>query len=231
MIRNRLAALMGERGLKITRVAKDTGISRNTITSISQNDSEMIRMETINTLCKYLGVTPCEFYEYEPIDIVFSAYVNHIGYDVVDELTGAFTSINCIYISTVDVEVIMDVEKQQNNSFDLHCSLVEGAKLSLDDPGIFDYGVELKIEFDNNAEKNNFAEETYNKISTSFHQDIYINLINELTTKIREWIIENLPTVEYNIPARQNYTKGIKEYLIIKNLQSDVFKKSYMSHK
>lgn len=231
MIRNRLAALMGERGLKITRVAKDTGISRNSITSISQNDSEMIRMETINTLCKYLGVTPCEFFEYEPTDIVFSAFVNRIGYEVIEELTDVFTSEDYLYVFDIDVEVIMDVKKQQTSSYDLHCSLIEQTKFSLNDPGLFGYGLETKIEFDSISDKNNFIDETYNKISTSFHQDIYNNLTNELTNKIREWIIEDLSKTSFNDIVQQKLNKGIKQYLVIRNLQSDVFKKSYMDSK
>lgn len=74
MIRNRLAVLLAERGLKITQVAKDTGISRNTITSTSQNDGKMIQLETIDVLCQYLNVTPGEFFEYVPMKIKYSAF-------------------------------------------------------------------------------------------------------------------------------------------------------------
>lgn len=74
MIRNRLSVLLAERNLKITRVAKDTGIARSTITSISQNDVKMIQLETINTLCIYLGVTPCEFFEFSEYDVKFSVF-------------------------------------------------------------------------------------------------------------------------------------------------------------
>ena len=69
MIRNRLAELLAERNLRITKVANDTGISRNTITTVAQNNSKMIQMDTINALCKYLGVTHCEFFSYVPFDL------------------------------------------------------------------------------------------------------------------------------------------------------------------
>lgn len=74
MIRNRLNVLLAERNLKITRVSKDTGIARSTITSISQNDVKMIQLETINSLCIYLGVTPCEFFEFSEYDVEFKIY-------------------------------------------------------------------------------------------------------------------------------------------------------------
>lgn len=70
MIRNRLAELLSERQLKISRVANEIpNLSRNTITSTAQNSGKMIQLETINSLCKYLGITPGEFFEYIPYDI------------------------------------------------------------------------------------------------------------------------------------------------------------------
>lgn len=75
MIRNRLSVLLAERNLKITRVAKDTGIARSTITSIAQNDVKMIQLETINSLCIYLGITPCEFFEFSEYDVEFTVFI------------------------------------------------------------------------------------------------------------------------------------------------------------
>lgn len=71
MIRNRLSVLLAERTLKITKVAKETGISRNTITSTAQNDGKMIQLETINALCHYLKITPGEFFSYIPYDFTY----------------------------------------------------------------------------------------------------------------------------------------------------------------
>ncbi|MGH2329289.1 helix-turn-helix domain-containing protein [Streptococcus uberis] len=71
MIKNRLAILLAERQLKITKVAKDTGISRNTITSTVQNDGTMIKLDTIETLCNYLNIEPKDFFEYSPFNFKF----------------------------------------------------------------------------------------------------------------------------------------------------------------
>ncbi|MBD1419893.1 helix-turn-helix transcriptional regulator, partial [Staphylococcus aureus] len=56
MIRNRLSELLSERGLKISRVAKDVKIARSSLTSMAQNDSEMIRYDAIDKLCSYLHI-------------------------------------------------------------------------------------------------------------------------------------------------------------------------------
>lgn len=71
MIRNKLSILLTERGLKATKVANDTGIARSTLSKISSNSSEKIEYSTINTLCKYLRITPSDFFEYSPIDVSF----------------------------------------------------------------------------------------------------------------------------------------------------------------
>ncbi|EME8160232.1 helix-turn-helix transcriptional regulator [Enterococcus faecium] len=71
MIRNKLSILLAERGIKATKVANDTGIARSTLSKITNNSSEKIDYSTINTLCRYLKITPCDFFEYEPFDVSF----------------------------------------------------------------------------------------------------------------------------------------------------------------
>lgn len=73
MIRNRLKELMAESHLKASRVANDIdNLSRNTINSTVNNKGKMIQLETINSLCQYLGVTPDDFFEYLPFDVHIS---------------------------------------------------------------------------------------------------------------------------------------------------------------
>ncbi len=71
MIRNRLKELMDVRGLKATRIANDiNNLSRNTINSTVSNSGKMIQFETVDLLCQYLGVTPKDFFEYLPFDVL-----------------------------------------------------------------------------------------------------------------------------------------------------------------
>ncbi|MEB5927222.1 helix-turn-helix transcriptional regulator [Enterococcus faecalis] len=71
MLRNKLSILLAERGIKATKVSNDTGIARSTLSKINNNSSEKIDYSTINTLCRYLKITPCDFFEYLPFDIDF----------------------------------------------------------------------------------------------------------------------------------------------------------------
>ncbi|HII4525562.1 helix-turn-helix transcriptional regulator [Clostridium perfringens] len=85
MIRCNLAILLAERNLKITKVSKDTGVSRTTLTSLSNNYSQGIQFDTINTLCNYLKVTPEQLISYIPIDIKLT--LNSFNKDSTDLLT------------------------------------------------------------------------------------------------------------------------------------------------
>ncbi len=72
MIRNRLSDLMGQRMLKISQVSKETGIARSTLTPLYYNQSEMIKNDTINKLCKYLKISVEDFFESSFVDIEFN---------------------------------------------------------------------------------------------------------------------------------------------------------------
>lgn len=60
MIKINLAVLMAEREIKISDLAKQTGISRTTLTALYYNQSKGIQWETLDTLCNYLRVKPNE---------------------------------------------------------------------------------------------------------------------------------------------------------------------------
>ncbi|MBU6943332.1 helix-turn-helix transcriptional regulator [Staphylococcus sp. CWZ226] len=76
MIKSRLSILMAERGLKIADLYEDTGISKTTLMAISENTGKGVQYDTIDKLCIYLGVTPCEFFDYAPFQINISQTIN-----------------------------------------------------------------------------------------------------------------------------------------------------------
>lgn len=75
MIRCNLAVLLAERGIKMAKVSEDTGISRTTLTSLSANKCEGVHLNTLNTLCLYLKVSPADILSYLPYDL----QVTHIS--------------------------------------------------------------------------------------------------------------------------------------------------------
>ena len=63
MIRCHFARLMGERKLKISDVARDTGINRGTLTRLYYETAERIELEVLDRLCDYFGVDLPELLE------------------------------------------------------------------------------------------------------------------------------------------------------------------------
>jgi len=53
MIKIHLSTLMGERKLKISDVANDTGINRGTITRLYKETAERVDLDIIEKLCRY----------------------------------------------------------------------------------------------------------------------------------------------------------------------------------
>ena len=84
MIRCNLAVLLAERNLKISKVSKDTGISRTTLTSLNSNYSQGIQFDTMNTLCLYLGIAPEKLINYIPFDITITNFEYSIQNNEID---------------------------------------------------------------------------------------------------------------------------------------------------
>ena len=78
MIKNNFNELVAQRKLKITRISNDTGISRPTLNALTRDDGKGIQYDTLNALCNYFSVTPCEFFSYIPYDIKYN-------FEVIDE--------------------------------------------------------------------------------------------------------------------------------------------------
>lgn len=64
MIKCHLSRLMGERKLKISDVARDTGLHRNTITLLYQETATRVDLDAIDSLCKYFGVGVGDLFEW-----------------------------------------------------------------------------------------------------------------------------------------------------------------------
>ena len=65
MISNKLSRLLGERLLKISKIAKDTGISRTTLTNLYYRRSTAISFDVLDKLCTYLNCRIEDIIEYQ----------------------------------------------------------------------------------------------------------------------------------------------------------------------
>jgi putative transcriptional regulator len=64
VIRCHLSRLMGERKLKISDVARDTGLHRNTITLLYQETANRVDLDAIDALCRYFDASVGELFEF-----------------------------------------------------------------------------------------------------------------------------------------------------------------------
>ncbi|MEW8474193.1 MAG: helix-turn-helix transcriptional regulator [Candidatus Thiodiazotropha endolucinida] len=66
MIRCHLSRLMGEHKMKISDVARETRLHRNTITLLYQETASRIDLEAIDRLCELFDCEICDLLEYVP---------------------------------------------------------------------------------------------------------------------------------------------------------------------
>ncbi len=114
MIKNNFNTLMAERQLKITRVSNDTGISRTTLTALSQEMSKGVQLDTLNTLCTYFNITPGEFFDYLPFDLEYNIEQDTEEEEVPDSEDGIEYTTSCDYILFINMK-----GKNQNKTFEI----------------------------------------------------------------------------------------------------------------
>jgi putative transcriptional regulator len=64
MIKCHLSRLMGERKLKITDLARDTGVNRGTITRLYHETATRIELDVVEALCRYFECQVGDLFEY-----------------------------------------------------------------------------------------------------------------------------------------------------------------------
>jgi DNA-binding Xre family transcriptional regulator len=92
MIISNLPVLLAERKLSITKVSEDTKISRTTLTSLMYNRLQGIQVDTLNTLCFYLGVNPSDVLAFIPYNFSFDKFYMETcaGFTFENEARGSF---------------------------------------------------------------------------------------------------------------------------------------------
>jgi putative transcriptional regulator len=64
-INDNLRIIMAKRFLKLSQVAKETGISRTTLTNIYYSKNKMINLDTLDKLCKYFDCQITDILKFE----------------------------------------------------------------------------------------------------------------------------------------------------------------------
>ncbi|UFH65054.1 helix-turn-helix transcriptional regulator [Clostridium cadaveris] len=165
MIRCNLSVLLAERNIKITQISNDTGISRTTLTSISNNYAKGLQFDTLNTLCNYLKITPNQLISYIPVDIeVKYVYVNNESLEITLEITKNLKKTQC---------------QLTGNCF----KSFTGNKISSLDIYIELYGEELNDYDEDIIKENSIIVNAFKMLTTPFRSDIENDITGEILSK------------------------------------------------
>lgn len=69
MIIVKLSEILGRKKIKISDVMKSTGVTRPTLTSLYYGNSRGINFDTLDSICRYLSITPGELLRFVNLDI------------------------------------------------------------------------------------------------------------------------------------------------------------------
>lgn len=106
MIKSNLAVLMAQREMNISNLSKETGISRNTISSLYNNEAKGIQFETLNKLCDY--------FEVDVNDIISKMYA-HIRLDKITASDDNLVEID-IFLEVQDINTKGTLKVETSNS-------------------------------------------------------------------------------------------------------------------
>lgn len=65
-VRSMLSVRLGERRIKITELARQTSISRGTLTRLYHDEAERVDLDVLNRLCVALDCTVGDLLEFRP---------------------------------------------------------------------------------------------------------------------------------------------------------------------
>ena len=163
MIQSRLSVLMAERGLKIADLYEETGISKTTLMAIAENTGKGVQFDTVDKLCNFLGVTPCDFFDYSPY------IVETQKSDFIEEI-----------LKGIEIKI-----KKQNYEkyFNLDIYVYSGD--SYDIPfkkGEFDYYITLDLQ-----SSDHYTDDEFYKFLSNMNISFRTDFINKLIKEIKLW--------------------------------------------
>ncbi|UXR75716.1 helix-turn-helix transcriptional regulator [Staphylococcus sp. IVB6233] len=221
MIRNRLSDLLGERQIKISNLSLMTGIARSTLTPIYFNQSEMIKIDTINKICMALEVNVDDFFESVNFDIDFFR-----DNDSIDDIIFFIDSNESgIYNFNIDIASICQIHEKHNKYiFDVNFKSTTDTKLDdsviyigEDNKGkdIWSEGISelfYEMEFNDSNDKGTYLEYK-NKLSIG----LQLVLENKIVEFIRNVLLKEFKDYDdnqyFNQP-KQNIEKLLKKVKI-----------------
>lgn len=193
MIKSRLAVLLAERNIKVGQASEDTGIARNTITSLTTDASAGVQFDTINKLCKYLKCTPADFFEYSPIDIKTSLKIKKLSLEDEKANKGKLNlEFNGLLTYSVDfgdrLVTYYSYASISSHEYDDYESELVAINHALPKNKQVDYLID--VYFDGLEDKREFDNAVLDKLTIGFQNKFFEDLKNTVMDKLSETITE-----------------------------------------
>lgn len=126
MIKSNLKVKLAENNIRISKIANDTGISRTTLTALSEGHTKGIQFDTLNKICRYLKIEPADLFVYSPIDII--PKIQSLKLSNVDTY---FYSDNNWYVGNADISTTLFLNiETDSRKFSVECN---GTGIIVDD--------------------------------------------------------------------------------------------------
>lgn len=179
MIKNNFNLLMAERQMKITRISNDTGISRTTLTALSQETNKGVQLDTLNTLCNYFNITPCDFFDYIPYEFSCELIENDMNQE--DEMIYDGDLIYKFYDLFINV---YNNKNEKMYTFSQFCTLISHDSMYLvnNEPEFKTVGL-LKIE-NKTEDKETFLSFIKENMTVQWQQHILVYLEYQIFGKL-----------------------------------------------
>lgn len=216
MIRNRLSELLSERGLKTSRVAKEVKIARSSLTSMIQNDSEMVRVDSIDKLCNYLEISPTEFFEYIPISIDFNFTEPELLMTLLqsERYSNLEVSLSFLFL---ECEFLIDIEYKKNK-YTFDCKI----KLDKITNKLFTNRFMLKIEDENSQNKlRDLIDSLTPGMKNILFKKLNRSLENHLKEPVTNHLKEQIIFPDYGPDDEKEILNALKDAKFI--IDSDIF--------
>ena len=118
MIKSNLKVKLAENNIRISKIANDTGISRTTLTALSEGHTKGIQFDTLNKICRYLKIEPADLFVYSPIDII--PKIQSLKLSNVDTY---FYSDNNWYVGNADISTTLFLNiETDSRKFSVECN-------------------------------------------------------------------------------------------------------------
>lgn len=119
MIINNLSKIMKLKGYTATRIYAETNISRSTLSGLSKNSTKMIQIDTLNSLCNFLEITPSEFFSYTPLEFKVKTVLSGGGFYCKEDNFGLWNLKSLTDVTNGTIYAFAYIKNEKKKVFEL----------------------------------------------------------------------------------------------------------------